>query len=722
MFSASELTRAQGQTFKLIKGVAAAILAALIVATLYLGREVFVPIALAILLSFVLAPLVQVLQDWRVPRVLSVIGVVLLAFLVIFGLGGVIATQVTELASDLPRYESNMRAKIKSLRGTATTNSTLERAADVLQDLGKELNKPRDAAPASVTPAPNASPGQEARPIPVEVRQPPPTALESIAALISPLLHPLMTTGIVIIFVIFTLLQREDLRNRLIKLAGSHDLQKTTAALDDAARRLSRLFLSQLALNASFGLAVGTGLWFIGIPSAVLWGILTGILRFVPYIGTLVSAVFPLALAVAVDPGWTLLLWTAAMFFILEPLAAHMIEPHLYGRSTGLSPLAVVLSATFWTALWGPIGLVLATPLTICLVVMGRHVDSLQFLDVMFGNRPALSPPEIFYQRMLAGDPAEAVDKAEEFLKERPLSAYYDEVALKGLKLAQNDIDRKALDALHLERVSLAVTELVQEFDDHEDRKTSPPIEPTQDAEAAAAVDAVSKDASYDLPILKNEDLAPNWGGEVLCVAGRTDLDRAAASMLAQLLTKHGLRARVEGALSLSTANVIRLDTTGVVLACVSVLDSSSPAHMRYTIRRLRRKLPETKIIVGCWMAEGDTAALADTVKADAITTTLRDTVKICLDQARAAEPEDFARNQTSELLSAPAVGSVAAKENQMDKDRIKGSAEQAKGKLKEVAGNALGDSKLEAEGKGGQVKGKVQNAIGGIKDTLRGK
>ena len=355
---------------------------------------------------------------------------------------------------------------------------------------------------------------------------------------------------------------------------------------------------------------------------------------------------------------------------------------------------------------------------------MGRHVDSLQFLDVMFGNRPALSPPEIFYQRMLAGDPAEAVDKAEEFLKERPLSAYYDEVALKGLKLAQNDIDRKALDALHLERISLAVTELVQEFNDHEDQKPSPPIEPTQDAEAAAAVDSVSKDASYDLPILKNEDLASNWrgGAPVLCVAGRTDLDRAAASMLAQLLSKHGLRARVEGAVAFSTTNVTRLDTTGVALVCVSVLDSSSPAHMRYTIRRLRRKLPETKIIVGCWMAEGDTAALADTVKADAITATLRDTLKICLDQARAVEPEDFARNQTSELLSAPAVGYVATKENQMDKDRIKGSAEQAKGKLKEVAGKALGDSKLEAEGKGDQVKGKVQNAIGGIKDILRGK
>lgn len=341
MFDVLDTARAHRQTVSLMRGVAAAILAALIVATLYVGREVFVPIVLAILLSFVLAPLVRTLQDWRVPRALSVIGVVLFAFLIIFALGGVIATQVNQLATDLPRYESNMREKIRSLRGISTSNSPLERAADVLQDLGKELNKPRDTPPASATP-PSAAPGQDVRPIPVEVRQPPPTALESISALISPLLHPLMTTGIVIIFVIFTLLQREDLRNRLIKLAGSRDLQKTTAALDDAARRLSRLFLSQLALNASFGAALAVGLWAIGIPNAVLWGILAAILRFVPYIGTFVSAVFPLALAVAVDPGWTLLLWTAAMYFVLEPLMAHIIEPPLYGRSTGLSPVAVV--------------------------------------------------------------------------------------------------------------------------------------------------------------------------------------------------------------------------------------------------------------------------------------------------------------------------------------------------------------------------------------------
>jgi len=525
MFETAGLARPDAGVFKLDKGVAAALLTALIVAALYFGRDVFVPIALAVLLSFVLAPVVRRLEGWRVPRAGAVIGVAALAFLTIFAVGGVIATQVAQLASELPRYEANMRSKIQSFRGTAATTSTLERAADVLQDLGKELNKPKDK-PAGASPS-AATPATDAKPIPVEVRQPPPTALESIATLIAPLLHPLTTTGIVLIFVIFTLMQREELRNRLIKLAGTHDLQKTTGALDDAARRLSRFFLAQLALNAGIGILVGVALWLIGIPSAVLWGILAAILRFVPYIGTFISAIFPLALAVAIDPGWTTLLWTASVFFILEPIAGHLFEPLLYGKSTGLSPLAVVLSATFWTTLWGPIGLVLSTPLTVCLVVLGRHVDSLKFIDVIFGNRPALSPPEVFYQRMLADDPAEVIDKAEEYLDEKSLTSYYDDVALKGLKLAQTDLDRGLLDSANLAKIRNAVTELVDEFEDHEDRRPEPKTPAKEAKEATPERDAAddTQDASIrlpELPVLTRDQLKPDFRSEhpVLCIGG----------------------------------------------------------------------------------------------------------------------------------------------------------------------------------------------------------
>jgi predicted PurR-regulated permease PerM len=620
-----------------MRGIASAVIAAIIIGALYFGREVFVPIALAILLSFVLAPLVRLLQRWRIPRAVSVISVALVAFATIFALGGVIATQVTELAGDLPRYQLTMREKIQSLRGTAATSGTLERAADVLQDLGKELNKPKDT-PASLNPPTQTPPaGQEAKPIPVEVRQPPPTALESIASLISPLLRPLTTTGITAIFVIFILLQREDLRNRFIKLAGSHDLQKTTAALDDAATRLSRLFLIQLALNAAFGIVIGTGLWVIDIPSPILWGILAAVLRFVPYIGAIISAVFPLTLAAAVDPGWSMLLWTAALFLVVEPLMGHVIEPLLYGHSTGLSPVAVVASAAFWTALWGPVGLVLATPLTVCLVVLGRHVERLEFLDVMFGDRPALSPPEIFYQRMLAGDPAEAVDKAEEFLKEQTLSTYYDEVALPGLKLAQSDVARGALDRLQTEGIKAAVVEVVEDLADQDDGK--PERAMTHDPETAPTPEWVD-DSSPALPVVKKEDLAPEWQADtpVLCAAGRGPLDEAAATMLAQLLEKHGLGARVEGAEAIASSNILRLETSGLAMVCLSYFDASSPAHMRYTIRRIRRRLPQTRILLGCWRTDADPTILRDTAKSDAVATSLREAVKFCLGEAHKSQ------------------------------------------------------------------------------------
>ena len=603
---------------------------------LYFGREIIIPIALAILLSFVLAPLVGLLQRIRIPRGLAVVSVVIIAFALLFAMGSLLATQLTQLAGDLPRYQSTITEKIQSFRDTTAGRGTLERASGMLKDLSKELDKPKDAASAlGAVASPKAA--APLTPVPVEVRQPDPGALESLQSLISPLLHPLATTGIIIIFVIFILLQREDLRNRLIRLAGSHDLQRTTAALDDAASRLSRLFLIQLVLNGSFGVIIGTGLWLIGVPSAILWGILAAVLRFVPYIGAAIAAAFPLVLAVAVDPTWSMLLWTLALFLVVEPIVGHVIEPMVYGHSTGLSPVAVVASATFWTALWGPIGLVLATPLTVCLVVLGRHVERLEFLDVMFGDRPALSPPEIFYQRMLAGDPTEASDKAEEFLKERSLTSYYDEVALKGLQLAQADAERGALDHERLTTIRDAVIEFANNISDQDDRPL-PKVNSTTDAEATSAVETVAEDAPYEnLPILSKEDFPPEWQGEhpVLCVAGRSLIDEAAAIMLAQLSTSHGLAARVEAAEVLYTANVFRLETTGVAIVCLVYMDAGGPAHMRYSVRRLRRKLPKATIILGCWMKDMDPGALEklrDSAKADLAAASLGEALKLCIE------------------------------------------------------------------------------------------
>jgi predicted PurR-regulated permease PerM len=644
-------TRSAEEVMALLSAVATAILAVIIIAMLYFGREIFVPIALAILLSFVLAPLVVILQRIRVPRGLAVVSVAILAFALIFAMGSLLAAQLTQLAGDLPRYQSTISEKIQSFRETKAGRGTLERASDMLKDLSKEIDKPKDAA--SVRP-PNAivtsdPPGQQA-PVPVEVRQPDPGALESLRTLIAPLVHPLATTGIIIIFVIFILLQREDLRNRLIRLAGSYDLQRTTAALDDAAGRLSRLFLTQLILNSAFGIVIGIGLWLIGTPSAILWGILATVLRFVPYIGAVIAAAFPLALAVAIDPGWSMLLWTLALFLTVEPIVGHVVEPMVYGHSTGLSPVAVVAAATFWTALWGPIGLVLATPLTVCLVVLGRHVERLEFLDVMFGDRPALSPPEIFYQRMLAGDPAEAAEKAEEFLKERSLASYYDEVALKGLQLAQIDAERGALDQARLTKIRDAVREFASDLADRDDRPPTK-VHLTTDAEASSAVESVAENAAHEnLPIL-GKGLPPDWQGEhpVLCMAGRNLIDEAAAIMLAQLSTAHGLAARIEGAEALSTTNVFRLETTGVAIVCLVYLDASGPAHMRYAVRRLRRKLPKAIIILGCWVRDIDADALEvlrDNAKADLVAASLGEAVKLCIEATGVADQSQPASGQ----------------------------------------------------------------------------
>jgi predicted PurR-regulated permease PerM len=630
--------RTSEELIGLLSTVATAILAVIIIMMLYFGREIIIPIVLAILLSFVLAPLVGLLQRAHVPRAFAVVSVVILAFGVIFGMGSLLASQLTQLASDLPRYQSTISEKIQLFRDTTAGRGTLERASGMLKDLSKELNKPKDAPPPPTAGTiGNLKGSAPLTPVPVEVRQPDPSALESLQSLISPLLHPLATTGIIIIFVIFILLQREDLRNRLIRLAGSHDLQRTTAALDDAARRLSRLFLIQLLLNGSFGLVIGSGLWLIGIPSAILWGILAAVLRFVPYIGAAIAAAFPLTLAVAVDPTWSMLLWTLALFLVVEPIVGHVVEPMVYGHSTGLSPVAVVASATFWTALWGPIGLVLATPLTVCLVVLGRHVERLEFLDVMFGDRPALSPPEIFYQRMLAGDPTEASEKAEEFLKERRLISYYDEVALKGLQLAQADAERGALNGERLVKIRDAVGEFANNLSDQDDPPRTKALL-TSDAETTSAVDSVSKDGLYEnLPILTNEDLPPEWQGEhpVLCVAGRSLIDEAAAIMLGQLSSAHGLMARVEGPEALSTANIFRLDTAGVTIVCLVYMEGSSPAHMRFSVRRLRRKLPSATIILCCWLKDIQPTALEDLrdgAKADLAAGSLGEALSLCID------------------------------------------------------------------------------------------
>ena len=616
-----------------LSGLLTLAVAVVVVAGLYLGRTVLIPITLAVLLSFLLAPIVNLLRRIHFGRVLSVLVAVMLALGVIVALGGLIGTQLAELAQEVPRYASTVREKVDIVQGFATSKMSL---------VMRRLDTPPAAPVAS--PGPKPAPSAEPKPVQVEVHQPDPTPMQLAERIITPIVDPLSTTVIVLIVAIFVLLQREDLRDRLIRLFGSSDLHRTTTAMNDAARRLSRYFLIQLGINTTFGLIIGIGLFVIGVPSPLLWGTVGLLLRFVPYIGAPLAAVLPLALAGAVSPHWSMMLWTAGLFAATEAIMGQAVEPLLYGRSTGLSPFSVVVSATFWTWLWGPIGLILSTPLTLCLLVLGRHVERLEFLDVILGDRPALTPVESFYQRMLAGDPDEARDQAEVLLRDRPLSSYYDEVAVKGLQLAASDAARGVLTEAQLEKIKVSMQDLIDDLDEHDDQEPE-----TKDAAESAAT-APSR-SEQDLPKhpapgkVAADALPLAWRGHapVLCIAGRGPLDEAAASMLSQLLHKSGLTARVLSHEAVSRMRIGTLDGQGVAMVCLCYLEiGGTPSHLRYLLRRLRQRLPNARLVVGLWPAEQ--AILTDdrlraAVGADVYTSSLREAVEACLEAAKAEIP-----------------------------------------------------------------------------------
>jgi predicted PurR-regulated permease PerM len=595
-----------------------------LVAILYFGRPVFVPLAVAILLAFILAPLVRALNRWHLGRIPSIVAVVLIAFLIIFGLGMVLGQQVKHLAATLPEYQATLTKKIDELRGMTAGRGTLGQASDVLQNLDRELKNESGAIAE-----------QRMAPVPVEIQQPVPAPLEVIQRIINPLLDPLMTTGIIIVFVIFFLVQREDLRDRLIRLAGSTDLHRTTIAIDDAGHRLSRYLLTQTALNAAFGVIIGGGLGLIGVPNPVLWGILAAALRFVPYIGAFIAAAFPLALAVAVDPGWTTVILTAALFLIVELIVGQVLEPLLYGHSTGVSPVAVVVAAMFWTWLWGPIGLLLSTPLTVCLDVLGRHVDRLRFLDILLGSKPALNPPESFYHRILSGNSDEAIEQAESMLKTDSLSGFYDKVAVEGLRLAAIDAHRGALDLNRLKKIRAAVEGLVADLSQFDEVKPSPSITPRgSDNKSEPAVSQ-----SVRLPLLARDELQGAWASPtaVLCISGPSPLDEAATAILAQIIEKHGFGVRVEKHQVVSPVNIFHLGGEGVALVCVSYIDvNDAPSRARAAIRRVQRQIPNVSVLAGLWGPNKDeSGAIRSELRASYYANSLSEAVSICIRAAQ---------------------------------------------------------------------------------------
>ncbi|MER8726039.1 AI-2E family transporter [Mesorhizobium sp. M1027] len=577
------------------------------VAALYFGREVFLPIAIALLLTFALVPMVSALKRAGIPRLPAVIASVLGAFTVLALFSFIVATQVSELAQNIPLYQANILTKVRSLKDTGVGGGIVSRLSRVIERVGQELDRPGPVQPAADQPP--------REPIPVEIvaRERP---LEVLQNLIGPLLSPLGSAGLIVVVVIFMLLEREDLRDRFIRLVGYGDLHRTTEALQDAGKRVGRYLLMQLVVNIVYAVPITFGLWVLGIPNPLLWGLLALALRFVPYIGPVIATLLPLFLALAVAPGWSLVLWTAGLFVVVELITGNVIEPWLYGSRTGLSPLAIIVAAIFWTWLWGPLGLVLSTPLTVCLVVLGRHVPQFEFLDVLFGNEPVLEPHARLYQRLLAGDPEEATDHAEEMLEENYLVEFYDKVAIPALLLGEQDRVRGVLSDEQRQQVAGSALTMVANLDD------SAQEEAEADDTAAAEDNGVREDKQIQGDDEDDTELPDGTGMSVLCAGGRGELDDAAAAMLAQVLEVQGATVLRASFADLEPGRIRRLELDAVDTVVVGFLNRDSVKHGRFLVRRLKRAKPRLRVGIVLW-SEPDSdnqeadARLANEINAD---------------------------------------------------------------------------------------------------------
>jgi predicted PurR-regulated permease PerM len=431
----------------------------IVLTMLYYGRDVLIPLTLALMLSLLIAPLVRVLRRIGVGQTLSVFGAVLALAIAVAAIAVILGTQVLRMAASLPQYQETIQQKLQNL-----DELTLGRLNMLTSEANRLIVRHGVTAPAPtpflvIPQTPDTT--QEAAPVPVEVHEPRPDPFQIVGRILGAIWIPTQTTGIVLVVLVFVLLEHEALRDRFIRLAGGTNIRATTLALNDAGERLSRFFVSQFAVNLSVGAAIGLGLTLLGLPHAMLWGTLAAALRFVPYVGVWIAAIFATALAVAVVPGWALAVATLGLFVAVELIAAQLVEPQLYGHATGLSPLSVVVAAIFWSALWGPMGLILSTPLTLCLVVGGRHIKALQFLDLLLGDTQTLTLPQKFYQRALSGDSHEILTNARVFLKNNTLAEYCDTVLIPAMHLSRMDFEMGAIGQDQQARIRSVLVEVV---------------------------------------------------------------------------------------------------------------------------------------------------------------------------------------------------------------------------------------------------------------------
>ena len=574
---------------------------ALVTAALYFGREVLIPLALALLGSFILTPMVQRLQHLRLGRVPAVLLVVILVCCGVAGLGWAMGRQLVDLAETLPKYEQNIRGKIASLR--AGGSGALDQAKATVEHLQEELGATTPSgAPAPVPPSRKGVGAKPPTPTPVVVVEPPETPIQVLRATLFPLMGPLGTAGLVIIFMIFMMIQREDLRDRLLRLIGQGRLNTTTQALDEAAFRVSRYLLMQSLINGGTGLAVGIGLFFIGVPNAILWGLLAGVLRFIPYLGPWIAASLPILISLAVFPGWEKPLLTVGLFGLIELISNNVVEPLVYGAETGISTLGILVAAVFWTWLWGPVGLLLATPLTVCLVVMGRWVPQLQFLHVLLGDEPPLPLEAQIYHRLLAMEPTEVGAVMEACMQEKTVAQFYDGVLIPALILAERDRHRGELSAERQQFIETTVRDWIDEFSTR-----------------------LVEDGS-----LGQSTLSAGQASRLVCVPAHDVADELAGHMFAQLAV-HGGTATVLAHDLPRPELQRRLAELGADQVFISALAPFAYTQAREVCRDLRTHFPGLRIVVALW----DLRAEADRLRrrleaagADEVVATLQDAVR----------------------------------------------------------------------------------------------
>ena len=585
-------------------------LTAFIVAALYIASDLLIPLSLAVLLTFLLAPLVTRLERW-IGRLCGVLVVVTLIFTAAAAAGWVLTRQLVDLATKLPDYKQNIQTRLRSFKAPA--GGTLAKFSETVEELKKDL--PGSDAP-NITQVPGkpettvATPPNP-RPEPVQVVQvSKANPLDLMQLIIAPVLGPLGTAALVLLLVIFMLLKREDLRSRLIKLIGQGRISTTTRAMDDAGARVSRYLLMQLIVNVSYGVPVAIGLYFIGVPNAFLWGAFAIVLRFIPYVGPWIAAAFPIVLSLAVSPGWMMPLLTIGLFVVLEVLSNNVIEPWLYGSSTGVSAMALIVAALFWTWLWGPIGLVLATPLTVCLVVLGRHVPRLSFLSVLLSDEEALTPAEDCYHRLLTVGEQDEMELVEAYLKANSLPALYDSVFVPVITAVETDHRLELLDTEQRAHVLQSLRDIV------EDLGARPPVPSKIDADNASAL---HPPAPLPAPACR-----------VYCLPARAERDEMAGAMLVQLLQQQGFEAR-NATGTLVVAELISLvEEADIDAVCISVVAPSTVIHARHLCLKLRALGRSPKIFVGLW---GATENVPEAIRrlresgADEVVTTLADAI-----------------------------------------------------------------------------------------------